>query len=166
MPSFVGAPGATMKRIFALLPFLLLIAVRADAAPQSAKDFLNTIYSHYQGDDKTARGVFLDKPADYRRYFSPDLAALMIADAEAAAKRGDVPELDGDPFVDAQDWEITHLKIRVDSETDKDAKATVTFDNVKKPQSVRLNLIHTNEGWRTSDIFWKEGSLRDLYKKK
>ncbi len=163
--------GAIMKRIVTkrigyVLPILLLVISSAGAAPETAKQFLDGIYSHYLGDaSTTAKGIFLDKPADYRRYFAKDLADIMIADMEAAAKKGDVPTLDGDPFVDAQDWTITDISIHIDSETDKEARATVHFKNFKEPTTVRLNLVHAPEGWRISDIFYKEGSLRGMYKK-
>ena len=157
-----------MTRTLKLLPLLfVLCAGGAVAAPQSAEGFLKAIYSHYQGDDRTAKGIFLDKSSDIHRYFAPDLAKLMIADDAAAAKRGDVPNLDGDPFIDAQDWTITHIVIHIDSETGDRAKATVHFENFKKPETVRLDLVKTPEGWRISDIVWpgKDGSLRGLYKK-
>lgn len=156
-----------MKRILALLPFLFLMTAGADAAPQSAKDYLTGIYSHYIGDDRTtAKGIFLDKPSEIRRYFTKDLADLMIADDAAAAKRGDVPNLDGDPFIDAQDWEIAHVSIHIDSETSTAARATVTFVNAKEPDTVHVELVRAADGWRFSNIIWKEGSLRGLYKKK
>ena len=156
-----------MTRILALLPLLFLIAAGADAAPQSAKEYLTGIYSHYIGDDRTtAKGIFLDKPSEIRRYFTKDLADLMIADDAAANKAGDVPALDGDPFINAQDWEITHVSIHIDSETERAARATVTFVNAKEPQTVHVELVRTGGGWRFSDIVWKEGTLRDLYKKK
>ena len=158
-----------MLRSFNLIVGSLALSVVAIAAapPQSADAFLHGIYAHYQGDDRTTgKGIFLDKPSDIRRYFASDLAAMMIADDNAAAKKGDVPNLDGDPFVDAQDWDIKDIAIRIDSETGDRAKATVTFLNFKKPDTVHLDLVHTPEGWRISDIVWKEGSLRGLYKKK
>ena len=158
--------GTNMKRILALLPLLFLVTTGADAAPQSAKEYLTAIYSHYRGDDRTAKGIFLDKPSDIRRYFTKDLSDLMIADDAVANKNGDVPSLDGDPFIDAQDWQITHLVIHIDSETEKAARATVTFENSKEPQTVHVELVRTADGWRFSDIIWKEGSLRGLYKKK
>ncbi len=112
-----------MTRILALLPFLFLMTAGADAAPQSAKEYLTGIYSHYIGDDRTtAKGIFLDKPSEIRRYFTKDLADLMIADDAAANKAGDVPALDGDPFINAQDWEITHVSIHIDSETERAAR--------------------------------------------
>ena len=156
-----------MNRYLKLAPLWLALAgVPAIAAPQTADAFLHGIYSHYLGDDKTAKGIFLDKSSDVHRYFADDLAALIIADDAAAAKRGDVPELDGDPFVDAQDWTITDIVIHIDSQTASAAKATVTFKNFKEPHAVHLDLVETPKGWRISDIAWKEGTFRGLYKKK
>jgi len=152
---------------FIVVSLALSVAAAAAAAPQSADVFLRDIYAHYKGDDQTTgKGIFLDKPSDVHRYFADDLAALIIADDAAAAKRGDVPELDGDPFVDAQDWAITDIAIHVDSETATAAKATVTFKNFKEPHAVHLDLVETPKGWRISDIAWKEGTFRGLYKKK
>jgi hypothetical protein len=146
---------------------LALAGVPAMAAPQSADAFLHGIYSHYSGDDRTTgKGIMLDTPAELHRYFADDLAKLVTDDEAVAYKAGDVPELDGDPFVDAQDWDIKHVVVHVDSETATNAKATVTFDNFKKPYTVHLDLVETPKGWRISDIFWKEGSFRGLYKKK
>ena len=48
----------------------------------------------------------------------------------------------------------------------REARATVHFKNFKEATTVRLNLVHTQDGWRISDIFYKEGSLKGLYKTK
>ena len=106
-----------MLRSFSLLVVSLALSVVTIAAapPRSADAFLHGIYAHYQGDDRTTgKGIFLDKPSDIHRYFADDLADLMIADDAAAEKRGDVPQLDGDPFVDAQDWDIKDIAIHID----------------------------------------------------
>jgi Protein of unknown function (DUF3828) len=156
------------KLLLLTLAVLAVPAIAAPAAPQSAEAYLKSIYAHYNGnDDTTAKGIFLDKDADYRRYFTKDLADLMIADEKTAAKNGDVPSLDGDPFIDAQDWNITHLTIHVDSETAHDAKATIRFKNDKEAKVVHAILKNTADGWRFSDIIWNgnEGSLRGLYVK-
>jgi Protein of unknown function (DUF3828) len=158
-----------MPRSFNLIVVsLALSAITIAAAPsQTADAFLQGIYAHYHGDvGTTGKGIFLDKPSDIRRYFANDLAELMIADDAVAEKHGDVPQLDGDPFIDAQDWDIRDIAIHIDSETGDRAKATVTFQNFKKPDTVHLDLVQTPKGWRISDIVWKEGSLRGLYKKK
>ena len=80
-----------------------------------------------------------------------------------AKRRGEVPKLDGDPFLDAQEWQIKDLAIAV---TTEGAKATgkVTFDNFGKRVAVTLDLVQTPAGWRVAEIKWPSGSLRGLYK--
>lgn len=74
-----------------------------------------------------------------------------------------MPELDGDPFIDAQDWEITALKIAIKMGGPDKATATVSFENFKEPHSVTVKLIKVPVGWRIADIVWAEDSLRGLY---
>jgi hypothetical protein len=157
-----------MKRTSGLLVIMgMLIASAAVAGDRAAEAFLTDIYSHYRGDDRTAKGVDLSGPRDYDRYFTPELERLMSADEAAAAKQGDVPALDGDPFVDAQDWTITDIRIRV-AETVRDrTTADVSFANFGKRETVRIDLRLTPKGWRIDDIHWPkgDGSLRGLYAK-
>ena len=83
--------------------------------------------------------------------------------AREAARRKEVPTLNGDPFVDAQDWEISNLAVsaRTDGAT---ATGQVTFVNAGTPVRLTLALVLTPAGWRISDIRAPSGSLRALYK--
>jgi hypothetical protein len=145
---------------------LLLIAMTgvAFAAEQTAQSFLNGIYSAYKG--KNSKGVPLDNHAAYARYFTPALVKLIEDDAAAAAKVGDVPSLEGDPFIDAQDWQINSFAITVKDTGPDKALGTVKFKNVKESMAVELDLMKLEEGWRIDEIRTKTGSLRDLFKKK
>ena len=80
------------------------------AVDASALAFVNDIYDAYKGKD--AKGHPLDDERAIRRYFEPSLAALMVKDQKIAAKRGEVGLLDFDPFIDAQDWEISDFRYR------------------------------------------------------
>jgi hypothetical protein len=156
-----------MFRIFALLAFVVCTVSPGFAAPpQTPEAFLQDIYSHYHG--SASKGVPLDKDSDWRRYFADDLVALITADEKAAAKSGDIPTLDGDPFIDAQDWDITHLTIHIDTQSAGAATATVKFENIKEPKTLHIQLVATPKGWRIADIVWPgtEGTFRGLYKKK
>ena len=159
-----------MTRIAIALAALLALAAPVRAGEATPQAFLDSIYSRYHGNvnSKTGSGVRIDTPAQIRRYFAPDLAKLMIADETAAAKAGDVPTLDGDPFIDAQDWDISSLTIHIDNETKTTAHATVRFTNLKEPKSVHLDLVHTKSGWRIAEIKWSgdDTTLRGLYGKK
>jgi hypothetical protein len=143
-----------------------LASAGAAAAPRlalaqqsSAQAFLKAIYKPYL--DKNYPGQNYDEPD---RFFAPDLARAMKADATAAARRREVPLLDGDPFVDAQDWEITNLAIAVVPNGTKAATATVTFANLGKATRLSIELEQTPAGWRIADIKAPSGSLRALYK--
>jgi hypothetical protein len=134
------------------------------AESASPRAFVEAIYKPYLA--KTYKGADYSRPANLRRYFEPKLAGAIIADMAAAAKRNEVSTLDGDPFVDAQDWEIADLAIDVKHEGPAKATATVDFTNLRKPKTVKLDLVKTAGGWRIADINASSGSLRQLFKVK
>lgn len=143
-----------------------LLPLPVAAADQSARDFVTAIYDAYKGKD--SKGIILDKAATIRRYFAPALAALMIKDQNAAAKRGDVGALDGDPFIDAQDWDIKDFDIAVAASAPGKATATVKFANLGTPKTVVLDLVKLKGGWRINEITWqrdgKSETLRALFR--
>ena len=137
-------------------------AARADAA---AKAFLQKIHAAYKG--KNSKGVPLDSDAGVRRYFEPGLAALIIKDRNDAKKRDDVPELDADPFVGGQDWEIGPVDIVVRDISRDRASATVKFRNFKTETTVAYELVRLKDGWRIADITWDgKDTLRGIFEKK
>src|SRR5215813_6084121 len=102
------------------------VSFPAVAAEQTPKEFLDAIYKTYIG--KNAKGMLLDKPATMR-LFTPSLRKAIDDDSKRAAKRNEVPNLDGDPFVDAQDWDIKSFDISVQDKAPDKATGTVKFDN-------------------------------------
>ncbi len=139
------------------------MASPARAEDASALAFVKGIYAAYKG--KSAKGIPLDNAATLRRYFDPSLATLIVDDQRNAARRNEAPKLDGDPFVDAQDWEIPDFDIAVADSSPGKATATVNFVNQGEPATVVLNLTTVNANWRISDIVWSHGgkaeTLRD-----
>jgi hypothetical protein len=129
------------------------LAAPALAAEQSARDFVTAIYDAYKGKD--AKGIVLDNAQAIRRYFAPALATLIIADQNDAAQRNEVGALDGDPFVDAQDWEIAAFDIAVSDAGPGKANATVKFDNAGEPKTVVLDLVKIANEWRVGEITWR-----------
>jgi hypothetical protein len=139
--------------------------VPARAADTSAKAFVEAAYAAYQGKDQN--GISLGRDAVVKRYFEPNLATLIIGDAKAAARRGEVPRLDGDPFIDGQDWQLDSFAIVVRDISPSKAIATVSFKNFDKPTTVVLDLVRLKAGWRVADISWgRKDTLRGLYRKK
>jgi len=129
------------------------LPLAALATDDSARKFVTAIYATYKGKD--SKGIILDKAATIRRYFEPALAAKMIKDQNEAAKRSEVGALDGDPFIDAQDWEIKDFDIAVADTAPGKASATVKFTNFDKAATVVLDLVKVKNEWRIGDITWR-----------
>jgi hypothetical protein len=166
-----------LLRVIAITWLTLFSAASAGAADPAATLFVTKIYDAYKGKD--SKGVPISTEAEVRRWFEPSLAALIIKDEKTAAKHGDVGTLEVDPFIGAQDWEISAFDVAVidappgktamvGAPSDK-ATATVAFKNIDTQVKVVLNLVKVKNDWRIADIVWtrKEGSssLRDLFTK-
>ncbi len=141
---------------------LAALPIGAGAQEQEPLDFLKSIYEPYK------QANFKGQPYwEPKRFFAPDLAAAIERDFAEAKKRKEVPTLDGDPFLDAQDWKVETISYSVAQGTDKTkAAASVAFVSIGEPKGVVLSLIKTPQGWRISDIVAPSGSLRALYKLK
>jgi Protein of unknown function (DUF3828) len=149
-------------------------SARADDG--SALAFVKAIYAPYKG--KNTKGLAIDTDAQLRRYFEPSLVDLISKDRKDAARHHDVPTLDGDPFIDAQDWEIKNFDITVNDTGDGKATSIVKFVNEDEPVTVTLDLVslpgtgNANSGsanpWRIHDITYlhdgKPDTLRGLFK--
>jgi hypothetical protein len=157
----------SMKRRRPACLAIVLFALAATFAPPCAADeeaqrFVASIYAQYGAPD--TQGVVLDSKEALEKYFVPDLAAMIDADGIAAEREDRPPALDGDPFVDAQEWDIKNVAIAVRDDTPEKAVAIVSFFNQGEPRQVALDLARLAAGWRIDDIHWREGTLRDLYK--
>jgi hypothetical protein len=164
----------TILRILRLACFALatmaagiVLSAPGFAADETPDAFVNSIYAQYSGDSEQA-GILLDSDAAIHRYFEPSLAAIIIADNAKAGKSSEAPALDGDPFVDSQEWNISSFAIDVHRDGADKANAEVSFTNFDKPMKLKLFLVHLPEGWRIADIALNgdEGTLRGLYAKK
>lgn len=146
----------------------IMMVLSGDAVVQAVDTtptaFVEGIYAAYKGTSDTSKGIPLTTEAAVRRYFEPGLAALMIKDINAAQRRGEVPTLDVDPFIDGQDWEIDSLVVTVRGQGADKATGTVSFKNFGAPATVTIELVRAKPGWRIADIKWADRrSLRGLY---
>jgi hypothetical protein len=141
---------------------LAFIAMPVLAADSSATAFVTGIYETYKGSG--AKGLPLDTDRAVRRYFEPSLAALIIRDRKNA--HGEVGKLDGDPFIDAQDWNIDKFDVEVTDTAPGKARATLKFVNLDQPATIVLDLVKLKNDWRVGDITWmrdgKPQTLRGL----
>ncbi len=147
----------------AALAAISLFVLPAQAQAPDAKTFVENIYKLYLG--KNTPSIDLSTREGLELYFTPALADLIDKDAKEAEKQQEAPLLNGDPFVDGQDWEITDPVITVQTQDNGNgAIASANFKNFGKTINVRLALVLTPKGWRVDDVFWSEGNLRGLYK--
>jgi hypothetical protein len=151
--------------LFTTVCMLVMSCGFAAAADAAATAFVTKIYDAYKG--KNSKGVSIEGEAAVRRYFEPSLAAMIIKDRNTAARRHDAPNLEGDPFIDAQDWEISAFDIAVTDAPPDKAVATVGFKNVDQQAKVVLDLVKIKTDWRIANITWqrdgKAETLRGLY---
>lgn len=137
-----------------------LAVTNASAQAATAQAFVESLYRPYL--TKGFQGQPYD---DTARFFVPALAQAIDRDNREAKRRNEVPTLNGDPFVDAQDWEISKLTVDVTANGDA-ATARVSFQNFGEAKQVLLELAKTPAGWRIAEIKAPSGSLRALYKLK
>ena len=151
----------TLSRRFLLGGGLVTALGGTEAMAQAtAQAFVETLYRPY------LQAGFPGQPYDdAARFFVPSLAQAIDRDNREARRRKEVPTLNGDPFVDAQDWEISKLSIDVTGSGDT-ATARVSFHNFGEARRVLLELVKTPAGWRIADIKAPSGSLKALYKLK
>ena len=160
-----GRPEIWLASIM-LFAAALIAETAANAQGASPLAFLEQVYKVYRNNNN-AKGIDYSKPDNVRRYFAPPLAKAILKDMADARKKDEVPRLNGDPFIDAQDWEIANLKIDVKPGAPRrNATGVVTFMNMKQPKTVTLDVVKTGDGWRIAEIKAPSGSLRELYKVK
>jgi hypothetical protein len=162
MPAPTGRSSVLRRRatLVALCALPTDALAQAQPAAQSAQGFLQSIYDPYLKDDFKGQPYW-----QVDRFFTPELARTIEADMREAKRRGEAPKLDGDPFLDAQDWDIENLAITVKADGPK-AVGEVAFDNLGKRVGIMVDLVQTRVGWRIADIKAPSGSLSDLYKAK
>lgn len=147
---------AVSRRSLSLLAVALplLAACAGTAAVDSPQDFLQALYARYDGMGPGA-GIDYAQPAERQRYFTPEMVALIEADAARAAAAEEVPVLNGDPFVGAQDWDISNVTIAIAKSDDPDrTMAVVRFLNYSEANEFRLDLARVSGAWRIADIDW------------
>jgi hypothetical protein len=153
-----------LPHAIALLAVLIATILPARAA-EDPKDFVTAIYQTYVGKD--AKGIPVNSARAWQ-LITPGLMKLIDADARAAAKRGEPPRLDGDPFIDAQDFDIKSFTVEIQEVGRYRAVATVTFRNEASAGNgpMILALVKTGDEWRIDDFRGDSGSVRKYLSKR
>jgi hypothetical protein len=140
-----------------LLAGLAALPVAAQAQPPLA--FLQGLYEPYKQKDFKGQPYW-----ETGRFFVADLAQAIERDFAEAKKRNEVPKLDGDPFINAQDWDIRAVNYVVtEMPSASRAAGAIAFDNLGTATLVAVFLVQTPQGWRIDDIVTRGSSLRAFY---
>jgi hypothetical protein len=163
--SFPMLPIPPFRRLAAAFTLLILAPGAALSADPAAKAMIKGIYQTYMGKD--AKGVPLDSPK-VKTLLTPGLLRLIDADARRAARRNEPPELNGDPFVDAQDWDYKSYDVSIAELGPAKARATVmlTPNGEGRAKTITLDLVKTKAGWRIDNMTGPSGSVRGFLKPK
>ena len=161
----------TLRTFSICASLLVAVALPAGGAPPAdgtPSDLVRRIYADHE--PWAGKEIKWWEPGTLTEYFEPSLVALIEKDVESAATRNEVGCLDGDPFLDAQDYDeagITKPRI-VERSTKDGARVDVSFTgrseawkdwNVTLTYDVRM----TAKGWRVYDIVFRDGqSLRGV----
>jgi hypothetical protein len=167
----VHPPARTLRRL--LLGALVILA--SAPALAAAPDPVEAVREVYRADRaflkatagkqgaKTAAKVQPPFEAPARaRYFSRRLAGLLDLDERYAAAVNEVPYLDGDPLLDAQDWDdavFDDLAIEPGPRAGDRAEVRVRFQVFGSPRDLRFDLVLERGHWRIDDIRNGESSL-------
>jgi hypothetical protein len=88
-------------------------------------------------------------PEDITELFSPTLMQLWD---QAAARAEEGPVLGFDPYINAQDFELSDLVIADPAISGDQAEVAVSFSNFGEPQELHFFLVRRAEGWKIDDI--------------
>lgn len=131
---------------------------QANAAPTQAAAPDAVVKDLYRQHDAKKSPFFQSKDrAAVDKYFTKKLADLIWKDA--VSSEGEVGALEADPLYNAQDTEITDLKIQADQVDGDQALVLVTFKNFGKAYSLIYNVERENGVWKISNITGEDYNL-------
>ena len=130
-------------RLLAILG-LVLASILPACAVDTAQGLAEALYAPYLGGEA---------PDDIRALRSDELNLLYDAEAGRVAK-GDDPAFDFDPFVNAQDYQLSDFQIELGPDSN-DYAATIALSFKNFDQPVTLELFAGNydgTGWKLEDV--------------
>jgi hypothetical protein len=141
-----------MKRA-CMIALALALATGARAGPAPPDAVVRAIYAADAPFIKgTGEGIMGDKKAK-ATFFSAALLRMIVADEKRSAKLNQPPNLDGDPFVDAQEATVSDLKISLVSADQTKASVLADFDRGEgKREKVTYSMTLERGLWRVDDI--------------
>jgi hypothetical protein len=150
------------RRFAAILTATLLsgLSAPAVAAETTPEELVEALYAEHEGRASGGGPALWEDPETRHLYFSEPLLALFEEhDASAAANPDEAPTLNGDPFYDAQDWDIEEITVAPAEVHGGTATVGVTFLNFGEPQHLTYTLVRGDTGWRVDDISYDHTAM-------
>ena len=132
----------TLVVVAAMLLALLPGAVRAQPVFTDPAGLIEYAYAPYTSGDF---------PDDLTELFSPTLKELWNG-IVARSQDLELPIIDFDPYINAQDYELSDLVVSHPAIAGDTATVVVSFLNFGEPQDIRFTLVRRVEGWKIDDI--------------
>ena len=134
-----------MRKIVVGMATVALLAATAAASFAESfgqpEDLVEAIYDQYESDEYL----------DYDVLYSERLGGL-YDEAMSEVEEGEMGPLDFDPFINAQDYDVSNVEIgKAVSEGDR-TKITVTFDNFGESMVADFFLVEEDSGWKLDDF--------------
>jgi hypothetical protein len=142
--------------LFAALLLLLPVAVSGQQSKAKSADAVATVKAFYTFHfahkfDYTLRGL-----PQRRKWLDAGLSNLLVAELKKPVKKDEVPELDGDPFTNSQEYPTT-FRIGNTKESGANASVEIIFiwkekDKVIDEKGVEVVLVKAKNVWKIANI--------------
>jgi hypothetical protein len=141
---------------------LLASCATAVAAGPSASpaEVVSALYGHHLAHDMafTPAGI-----AERSRWLTPDLVALCRAYFAKPTSPDEVPDINGDPFTDSQEYPTGFRVGPAERDGDRATVPVILSWPGGATRTVRVRVARSGDTWLVSDVLYESGpSLRQL----
>ena len=150
---------------YMLLPLIAPMAMQATApkiqapVPGGPVEVVRALFADHF---KHAMGFTKASVARKAKWLSPDLLARLNAELVRPGNPDEVPNIDGDPFTDSQEYPKRFVVGKAANDGDL-TRVPVSFSGDGREQTVVAVLRKSAEGWCVDDLAYQDGkTLRGL----
>lgn len=129
--------------------------VRSSARRVAPRTVVLNLYSQHKRQSpffQTRSRVLLD------RYFTRELANMILEDARSSSSRGEVGGIGGDPLYNAQDMRIRNFAVRERNPGSYGVEVVASFLNFNERHEVVFRLVPVGASWHIADIVYDNGT--------
>jgi hypothetical protein len=167
-PALIGNEGETIVRLILLMVVwsLALIGTTAcDTVRSGVDSTLNMFSSGDEGPADVVKSAYayqiepgsaLPPPwaaSQRQKFFSKRLVTMLIAHEQTDAATGKTSlHFEFDPFVNAEDADVSDFQAALTAEDERTAQVRANFRNKGKPTTLTFVMVQEEEGWRIDDV--------------